>query len=162
VIRLRAGRSSIPSGGREVFILFVTAFRPALEHTQPPIQQVLGDTSPRAKEPGREGDNSPPSSTQIKNAWEYSSTPPYVFKAWYLRHTDIFTVYFTTLLLLLIITIIIIIIIIIIHELGSTLFRYHNLRLKGLPLSSYSLLFVVKSLYDVRRTVQTMKIPHFL
>jgi hypothetical protein len=24
------------------------------------------------------------------------------------------------------------------------------------------LLFVVKSLYDVRRTVQTMKIPHFL
>jgi hypothetical protein len=38
---------------------------------------------PAVKRPGREADNSPPSSAEIENAWNYTSTPPYVFTAWY-------------------------------------------------------------------------------
>jgi hypothetical protein len=41
------------------------------------------------KWPGREADNSPPSSTEVKNKWSYISNPPYVFMAWYLvKHGD--------------------------------------------------------------------------
>jgi len=32
--------------------------------------------------PGNEADHSPPSSAEVKNAWSYTSTPPYVFMAW--------------------------------------------------------------------------------
>jgi hypothetical protein len=32
----------------------------------------------------RDADHSPPSSVEVKNAWRYTSTPPYVFLAWYL------------------------------------------------------------------------------
>jgi hypothetical protein len=31
---------------------------------------------------GREADHSPPSNSEIKNAWSYSSTPQNVFMAW--------------------------------------------------------------------------------
>jgi len=42
--------------------------------------------------PWREPDLSPPSSAEIKNAWGYSSSPPYVFMEWYLfKHTCNFT-----------------------------------------------------------------------
>jgi hypothetical protein len=34
------------------------------------------------KLPGREANYSPPSSAEVKNAWSYTSTPPYVFMAW--------------------------------------------------------------------------------
>jgi hypothetical protein len=34
------------------------------------------------KRPGREADHSPPSSAEAKNAWSYTSTPPYAFMAW--------------------------------------------------------------------------------
>jgi hypothetical protein len=34
------------------------------------------------KRPGREADNSPPSSAEVKKAWSYTSTPQYVFMAW--------------------------------------------------------------------------------
>jgi hypothetical protein len=41
--------------------------------------------------PGREADHSPPSSAEVKNAWSYTSTPPYVFMALYLaKHRDNF------------------------------------------------------------------------
>jgi hypothetical protein len=40
--------------------------------------------SPGVKRPRREADHSPPSSAEVKNAWSYTSTPPYVFMAWYL------------------------------------------------------------------------------
>jgi hypothetical protein len=36
------------------------------------------------KAAGREADHSPPSSTDVKNAWRYTSTPKYVFMAWWL------------------------------------------------------------------------------
>jgi hypothetical protein len=46
------------------------------------------------KRPRREADHSPPSSAEVKNAWSYTSTPPYVFIAWCLvKHRDNFTFY---------------------------------------------------------------------
>jgi len=39
--------------------------------------------------PGHEADHSPPSITEVKNAWSYTSVPPYVLMAWYLvKHRD--------------------------------------------------------------------------
>jgi hypothetical protein len=49
---------------------FAIASRPALGHTQPPIQWVRG-----VKRPGREADHSPSSSAELENAWSYTSTP---------------------------------------------------------------------------------------
>jgi hypothetical protein len=46
--------------------LFTTASRTALGPTQPPIQRVPGALSLGVKRPGREADNSPPSSVEVK------------------------------------------------------------------------------------------------
>jgi hypothetical protein len=62
--------------------LFATASGPALRPTQPPIQRVPGALFPGIKRPGREADHSPPSSADVKNAWNYTSTPPYAFMVW--------------------------------------------------------------------------------
>jgi hypothetical protein len=56
--------------------LFTTASRKALGPTQHPIQWVPGALSLGAKQPGREADHSPPSSAEVNNAWNYTSTPP--------------------------------------------------------------------------------------
>jgi len=45
-----------------------------------------GAVSSIEKLPGREADHTPPSISQAKNAWSYTSTPPYVFLAWYLGY----------------------------------------------------------------------------
>jgi hypothetical protein len=37
--------------------------------------------SPGVKRPGREADNSPPTSAQVKKTWVCTSTPPYAFMA---------------------------------------------------------------------------------
>jgi hypothetical protein len=37
---------------------------------------VPGALSLRVKRPEREADHSPPSNAEIKNAWNYTSTPP--------------------------------------------------------------------------------------
>jgi hypothetical protein len=50
--------------------------RPALESIQPPIDWVPGSLFP-----GREADQSPPASAEVKKMWIYTSTPPYVFMA---------------------------------------------------------------------------------
>jgi hypothetical protein len=42
---------------------------------QPPIEWVLRALILRVKLPVREGDHSPPSSAEVKNAWSYTSTP---------------------------------------------------------------------------------------
>jgi hypothetical protein len=55
---------------------FTTASRSALEPTQPPIQWVPGAPSLEVKRPGLEADHSPPSNAEVKNAWNYTSTPP--------------------------------------------------------------------------------------
>jgi hypothetical protein len=48
---------------------------------QPPSQWVPGVIFPGVKWPGREAGHSPPSSAEVKNAWSYTSIPPYVFTA---------------------------------------------------------------------------------
>jgi hypothetical protein len=60
--------------GLGIFFL-TTASRPALEHTQPPNQWESEALSVGVKRSGRETDHSPPSSSEIKNAWSYNSTP---------------------------------------------------------------------------------------
>jgi len=61
--------------------LFATAFRPALGTTQSPIQCLQSALSSGVRRPGREADYLPPLSAEIKNAWNYTSTPPYPFMA---------------------------------------------------------------------------------
>jgi len=69
--------------------LFTATFRLALGPIQPPLQWVSG-----IKRPESEADHLPPSSTEIKNAWSYISTRPYVFMAWCLvKHRGNFTLY---------------------------------------------------------------------
>jgi hypothetical protein len=51
--------------GLRIF-LFTAASRTALGRTQPPIQWVPGALSLWVKRPGREADNSPPSSAEAK------------------------------------------------------------------------------------------------
>jgi len=57
--------------------LFATASRPGLTPTDPLIQWVPG-----IKRPRREADHSLQSSAEVKNAWIYTSTLPYVFMVW--------------------------------------------------------------------------------
>jgi hypothetical protein len=73
---LRAGQSGVVGlnfqWGLGFFVL-ITASRPALSPTQPPIPGVLGPLSLGVKRPWREADHSPPSSAEVKNAWSYTS-----------------------------------------------------------------------------------------
>jgi hypothetical protein len=77
---------------RGLGIFLFTASRMALGPTQPPIQWVPGALSLGVKWLGCEADHSPPSSTEVKNVWSYTSTPQYVFMVWCLvKHRDSFT-----------------------------------------------------------------------
>jgi hypothetical protein len=61
-----SGQSSSP--GRGNIFLISTESRPALGPIQPHVQWVTESISPGVKRPGREADQSPPSSAEIKNA----------------------------------------------------------------------------------------------
>jgi len=55
---------------------------------------MLGALFPGIKWLGLEPDHSPPFCAKIKNVWDYTSTPSYVFRAWCLvKHRDSFTFY---------------------------------------------------------------------
>jgi hypothetical protein len=54
-----------------------TASRPALGPTEPPVHLLPG-----VKRPGHEADRLPRSVAEVKYAWCYISTPPYVFVVW--------------------------------------------------------------------------------
>jgi len=71
------GCGSIPGRGRG--FPFAITSRQSLGPIQPPTHWVSG-----IKWPERESIHLHPSSAEIKNAWSYTSTPPYVFMAWYL------------------------------------------------------------------------------
>jgi hypothetical protein len=43
------------------------------------------DFSSGEKLPTREADHSPPTIAEDKNEWIYTSTPPYVFMAWFIN-----------------------------------------------------------------------------
>jgi len=69
-------------------VLFTIASRPALG----PMQSLRACSFSWVKQLWCESDHSPPSSTEVKNAWSYTSTSPNVFVAWCLiKHTDNFT-----------------------------------------------------------------------
>jgi hypothetical protein len=57
--------------------LFSKTFRPALGTTQNPTQTVLGTLSLRV----RVAHHSPPCSAEVRNVWNYTSTPPHAFIA---------------------------------------------------------------------------------
>jgi len=50
--------------------------RTVLGSIQPPFQGVTGAVSLGVRRLGREADHSPPSSSEVKNAWSYTYTPP--------------------------------------------------------------------------------------
>ena len=52
------------------------ASRLSLEHTQYFLQQGRKRLSLRVKKPGREAENSLPSSTKVKNEWSHASNSP--------------------------------------------------------------------------------------
>jgi len=55
--------------------------RLAVGFTQCPVQLVPGVLCPGLKELRQEADCLPLSSAEVKNAWSYISTPPYIFMA---------------------------------------------------------------------------------
>jgi hypothetical protein len=59
--------SGVRFPAEEVTSLLVTASRPSLGPTQPPIQWAPWVSSLRVKQSEREADHSPPSSAEVKN-----------------------------------------------------------------------------------------------
>jgi len=75
---------------REMLIRFLAHVRdfshlqsvqPGFEPTPPLMHSLPGYVSPTLKQPWREGEHSPGSSVKVKNAYSYTSTPPYAFMA---------------------------------------------------------------------------------
>jgi len=64
--------------------LFATASRPAVQRTQPLIQWIPGALTPAVKWPGREAATHLHLVSEVKNECSYTSTPSYVFMAWFL------------------------------------------------------------------------------
>jgi hypothetical protein len=75
---------SFPVGAK--IFLFFTMKRLDMGPTQPLIHWIPGL--------GHEADHQPPSSAWIKDAWSYTSTPPYVFLVWcFIKHRNNFIFY---------------------------------------------------------------------
>jgi hypothetical protein len=66
------------------FLVETTVSRKTLGPTQLSIQWVTQALSLGVKQAGQETGHSPPSGPKVKNAWNYISTPPYVFVALHL------------------------------------------------------------------------------
>jgi hypothetical protein len=72
--------------------LLTAATRTVLTPAHSPIQWVRRPFTVGVKRPGREADHSPLSSAEVMNAWDATSTSPYVFMEWRLiMCTDNFT-----------------------------------------------------------------------
>jgi hypothetical protein len=83
------GATSIPSFVFKLWCLIKHGDNTTLTFT---YTMGTGDSICRIKRPGLETDRSPPSSSVVTNAWSYTSTLAFVFKAWYLvKHKDNFT-----------------------------------------------------------------------
>jgi hypothetical protein len=78
-------RGSIPGRRREGKGIYSLRHRVQTGSGAHPVSYPMdtGGLSPRVKWPGREADSLPPSSAKVKNAWSYTSTPQYIFVAWY-------------------------------------------------------------------------------
>jgi hypothetical protein len=91
VTRILTGGLTFDSHRRKGIFLFAFASRLALGY----IQREQGAISPGIKRPRRGADHSPLSS-EVKNAWKYTSTPLYVITTWCLvEQRDKFTFAFT-------------------------------------------------------------------
>jgi len=75
-------RVQLLAGEIQGHFLFTTASRPTLGLNQPP--------TPGVKLPVYEGDHSLPSTAEVKKAWHYTSTDPYVFMEWYLIKEELY------------------------------------------------------------------------
>jgi hypothetical protein len=91
-------QGSIPGKGRRFFPSPVS--RPALGHTQPFVQWVLGFLSLGVKQPGCEADHLPPSSAEDENGVDLLPVPH--MSSWHIayliKHKDIFTFWIITLI----------------------------------------------------------------
>ena len=89
VTRLWAGRSGVqgPVDERDFSLL---QSQLALGYTQPPLQRVPGSL-PRVMRPGPKVDHSTPSSTEVKNEWNYSYIPPIRLNGVYRGHFTLYT-----------------------------------------------------------------------
>jgi hypothetical protein len=68
------------AGAEKGLFVFVTACTANPVPIQPPTYPVTRVFTPRIKRPGRDANHPPPSSAKVKNAWSYTSNPPYVFE----------------------------------------------------------------------------------
>jgi hypothetical protein len=60
--------------------------------SKPALGPTLRALSPRVKWPGLVAGDSLPSTTEVKNMWSYTSTPPYILMVWFLiNHRDNFS-----------------------------------------------------------------------
>jgi hypothetical protein len=92
-------RIRFPAGAVMGFFSLRHRVQTVLGPTQPPIQWVAGTLTAGIRRPEREADNSPPSNVEVKNTWNYTSTPQYVFMAWCLaKEKNNFTLLYSTLL----------------------------------------------------------------
>jgi hypothetical protein len=63
----------IPGRGKDFF--FATMPRPPLGPTPPPIKWVLETLFLKVKQLEHEAEHPPPTSNEVKNMWNYTSTP---------------------------------------------------------------------------------------
>jgi hypothetical protein len=74
-----------------------------------PVFYIIGyvSLSPGSKAQEREADHSLHSSTEVKNAWSYTETPPYIFMIWrlFMHHDRITLIIIIIIINLMIITI---------------------------------------------------------
>jgi hypothetical protein len=88
-------RGSIPVRGRNFSLRHRFQTCPSAHPASYPFS--TRGSYPGGKEAGSESDHSTPPSAEDRNAWKYTSTPPYVFMAWCLiKHRDdcTFTLYY--------------------------------------------------------------------
>jgi hypothetical protein len=89
VTRLQAGQPGFDSQqrqGRDFFSSPPRLDRQWGPHSLP--SNGYQGLSPGGKADGHEADHSPPSNVEVKNAWRYTSTPPYVFAVWYFKYAQ--------------------------------------------------------------------------
>jgi len=74
VTRLGARQSGFDSQQGQSIFLFAIASRLTLGFTQVPIQWVQEDLCLGVKQAGHEANHSPPTRTEVRNAWSHTST----------------------------------------------------------------------------------------
>ena len=68
--------------GRGVRFLYMSrAPIPAFRPSQSSNQRISGDFSPEIMRSGREAGHLRPYAGEVKNTWNYTATPPYIFRA---------------------------------------------------------------------------------